>query len=90
MKKGGGRHTGKIRQGTMHLKSVGGKDPHAHSSHHASNKKFGMPHGFAPPEGGGEMASGPPQGATPTMGEEQEGGGGGCSQCGGEGCPACE
>ena len=49
---------GKARSGGkgMHLGNFGGKDPHAHPSHHKMNVAHGTRGGFAPPEqmqGGG-------------------------------------
>jgi hypothetical protein len=37
---------GHIHEGGSHRK--GGKDPHAHSSHHEHNKEHGMSDGFCP------------------------------------------
>lgn len=46
------KHTGKAHHADMGMfhasRGQGGKDPHAHATHHASNKSFGMPEGMSP------------------------------------------
>lgn len=32
------------------MKKHSGKDKDAHKSHHEANKRYGMPHGFCPPD----------------------------------------
>jgi hypothetical protein len=45
-------HTGKIHHSDMVMlhgaEGMGGKDPHAHASHHSANKESGMPEGMSP------------------------------------------
>lgn len=57
-----GHHTGPIHHSDMgmHVGGIGGKDPHAHSSHNAANSKHGMPEGCSPVggyDGGDEEGS---------------------------------
>jgi hypothetical protein len=56
-------HTGDIRHSDMVMhkgsNGLGGKDPHAHSSHHEANKAFGMHEGMSPKDdGSGEQEHG--------------------------------
>ncbi len=78
-KKKGGHHGEKMDRGHMHVKSIK-KDSMAHPSHHAANKKMGMPGGFATADTGycgggqpsGSMGGGEEAGEDMGMDEAQE------------------
>jgi hypothetical protein len=66
-----GKHTGPIvhKDMTSILDGKGGKDKHAHKSHHEANAHHGMPEGMQPKGGyeGGECE----EGGAPSMGENE-------------------